>query len=143
MTDLKKHRTKRKSGWLARAELFDRIDLFCVSVPERGCDGWVEMYASLKGQRCVNRLFPDAYIDWKPVGLNPGGIPPHWGGLEINLPDVCAETAHRILDVGDVVTASPTQLAFLIALSAAHRGVWSAFPDNRGGVSIFRPEAAS
>jgi hypothetical protein len=91
----------------------------------------------------VNGLFPDAHIDWKPVGPNPAGLPPHWGAFEINLPDVCTKTAHRIVDVGDIVTASPTQLAFLIALSATRRGTWSAFDDNRRGISILGPEVAS
>jgi hypothetical protein len=122
---------------LTREELYDRIDLFCASFPERGCDGWVEMYASLKGQRCVNELFPDAHIAWKPLGPNPNRIPPHWGAFEINLPEVCAATAHRIVDVGDIVTASPTQLAYLVAISAMHRGAWSAIMDNAGGVRIF------
>jgi len=128
---------------ITREELYDRIDLFCVSFPERGCDGWVEMYASRNGRRCVNELFPDAHINWKPLGSNPNGIPPHWGAFEINLPDVCAATTHRIADIGDIVTASPTQLAYLIAISATNRGARSAIRDNRGGISIFKPKGAA
>jgi hypothetical protein len=100
---------KIKTLKLTRKNFFDHIDLFCASSPERGCDGWVEMYASLTGRCCVNELFPDAHIAWTPP---PMGFPPHWGAFEINLPDVCAATAHRILDVGDIVSASPTQLAY-------------------------------
>jgi hypothetical protein len=50
--------------------------------------GFVEMYANPKGREKVNDLFPETYIDWKPL---PSGCPDQWAGwktFEINLPEV-------------------------------------------------------
>jgi len=113
--------------------------------------GWIEMYVNGKGRECVNALFPEARIAWKPLnepgyGYDPAKLEPAfktWDTFEINLPGVAGETENKLAPVnGDQPLGENTQaqLAFVLAISVKYQGGRAARVQPDGGLGIIGPE---
>lgn len=125
------------------SDIPNMCDAFFEGDHSEGRQGWVMMAANPKGRECINRLFPEAHIDWRDAGATPR-LPADWLGFNINLPDTIAATATKLpLEIthgDDLDVANPDALAFLLATGVNRQGGRSAIWRD-GQMHFFEPPA--
>ena len=99
------------------------------------------MAANAKGRRCIEQVFPSAFIKWREPGDGSFPLPPDWQGFSLNVPDVAALPVPNNLPpiTGGVPLdeAQPDALAVLMAIAAKDQGARAGMLKSDGSMNIF------
>ena len=117
-------RLKIKPKKKFKAKLADIVNLVdAIFDGDHAMPGWVIMQANAKGRECINALFPQRQIAWRPAEP---ALPQDWRGIKINVPDVVENTVTKlpfeITKGTQLDESSPEALSLLLAMGVTRQG---------------------